>query len=130
MGRPKNPHRPTGRSSAYVENMVAAGIKPEVIARVMDISVETLKKTYAAELEFGQATAVAKVVANVLDIATSNSRQAVSAAALFLKNRAGWTDKQSHEFTGADGKPIETATVTLDAKTVEAIRRRYITNGD
>jgi hypothetical protein len=130
MGRPKRPHRPTGRSSQQVEALTAAGIKPEVIAKTLEISVEQLKKSYADELEYGIANANAKVIRNLYDIATSNSRQAVPAIKLWLTNRAGWTDKSAHEITGADGKPIETATIALDEKTIEAIRRRYIANSD
>lgn len=36
-----------------------------------------------------------------------------AAAFIWLKNRAGWRDKQSHEVTGADGGPIETRTVRV-----------------
>lgn len=130
MPKQKRPHRPTGRSSMTVENLSAAGIKPEVIARVMEITPKELTQHYSTELEYGRETAVARVVKNIVDIATSNSRQAVAAASLFLKNCAGWTDKQSHELTGSNGKPIETAVVSLDEKTIKTIRSRYITNAD
>ena|SRR5215207_7587393 len=130
MARKKPPHRPTARSSTLVENMIAAGLKPTVIAGVLDITTEVLQKEYGAELEFGRARVTSKLIDNLINIGTSNSRQAVAAIALWMKNCAGWSDRSTHELTGPDGRPIEHATVSLDEKAVEAIRRRYITNGD
>lgn len=109
---------------------MAAGIDAKIVAQSLDITTKELETLYADELEFGLSRANARVVQNLLDIATGNTRQAVAAIKLWLTNRAGWTDKSTHELTGPDGKPIETTTVELDEATVEAIRRRYITNTD
>jgi hypothetical protein len=119
-------YRPTSRTSQQVEVLVAAGVKKDVIARTIGCTVSELEKHHQEELDTGLEVANAKVINNVFNTAVGNSRQAMTAASLWLKNRAGWKDKQSHEHTGEDGRPIETATVELDPKAVEAIRRRYI----
>lgn len=110
--------------------MVAGGVEPKIIARVIGCTMKELQEHHSEELETGLATANAKVITNVFDTATGNGRQAMTAAALWLKNRAGWKEKSTHELTGEDGRPIETAQITLDEASIEKIRRRYITNGD
>jgi hypothetical protein len=121
-------HRPTSRTSQQVELLVAAGVDEKTIARVIGCSPAELREHYTEELELGLHTANAKVITNVFNTATSNSRQAMTAASLWLKNRAGWKDKQAHELTGEDGKPIETTQVQLSEEAIERIRRRYITD--
>ena len=37
-----------------------------------------------------------------------------------MKNRFGWTDKQSHEVTGKDGGPVETKSKVLQVVGVDA----------
>jgi len=111
-----------------VETLVAAGTDRKVIARVLGCTLKELEEHYQEELETGLATANAKVVRNVFVTATGNSRNAMTAAALWLKNRAGWKEKTTHEHTGEDGKPIEHAEVQLTEEAIEKIRRRYITD--
>lgn len=125
--RYKKEHRPTGRSSALVEGMVAAGVEPSIIAEAMNITLPELKKAYENELQFGVAKANAKVAANLFRIATGDSRQAVSAAVHWLNNRAGWKTKSDHAISGPDGEPIRSeTTVELSTSTLEAIRKRFI----
>jgi len=121
-------HRPTARTSEQVEILVAGGVDRKVIARVLGCTLKELEEHYQEELEVGLATANAKVMRNVFVTATGNGRQAMTAAALWLKNRAGWKEKTTHEHTGEDGKPIETASVDLSEEAIERIRRRYITD--
>lgn len=121
-------HRPTSRTSQQVETLVAAGVSKKTIARTIGCTLKELEEHYQEELECGLETANARVIANVFNTATGNSRNAMTAAALWLKNKAGWKEKTTHEHTGEDGKPIEHAQVELDPKTIERIRRRYITD--
>lgn len=53
--RPGVEHKPTDRSRSSVQHAIAAGLDPEVIASMMDISLITLKKHYAMELKAGHA---------------------------------------------------------------------------
>jgi hypothetical protein len=113
-----------------VEGLVAAGFEPKHIAGALELPLVQLKEHYAEELEEGLVRANGRVVKNLLDIATSDSRQAVAAIKFWLANKANWVDRSTHEHTGANGEPIQAAIVELDPKTVEAIRRRYISNTD
>jgi hypothetical protein len=110
--------------------MVAAGIDKKIIARVIGCTLTELENFHSEELELGLATANARVVRNVYNLATSNSKQAMTAAAFWLKNRAGWKEKATHELTGADGNPIETAQVDLSPETLDRIRSKYIGDSD
>lgn len=108
--------------------LVAGGVDRKVIARVLGCTLKELEEHYPEELETGLATANAKVMKNVFNTAIGNGRQAMTAASLWLKNRAGWKEKTTHELTGEDGKPIEHASVQLSDEAIEKIRRRYITD--
>lgn len=121
-------YRPTSRTSEQVESLVAGGVDHKVIARVIGCTMKELQEHHSEELETGLATANARVIRNVFVTATGNSRNAMTAAALWLKNKAGWKEKTTHELTGEDGRPIEHAKVELSPEAVEVIRRRYITN--
>ena len=91
-----------------VESLAGRGLNEGQVADALGICRDTLirrKKKYSEfsdALKKGQAKGVAKV-ANALFEQGMNGQTA--AAIFYMKNRAGWTDKQQH--TGPDGGAIQ-----------------------
>ncbi len=103
MGRPEIPI-----DLQQVENLAARGLNEAQVAHALGIHRVTLiarKKKYrdfSDALKRGQAKGIAKI-ANALFEQGMNGQTA--AAIFYMKNRAGWTDKQQH--SGPDGGPIQ-----------------------
>jgi hypothetical protein len=90
MKRGKPPHRPTGKSRREVLEMAGLGLTQQQISAVKGISVPTLTKYYAIELETGETALNAAVARNLYRIATSEKANAVTAAIFWMKTRAKW----------------------------------------
>ena len=82
--------------SEQIANMVkqlsGIGIPHDMICSIADISKPTLYKYYREELDKGKASAVAKVAANLFDMATGNGNRALPAAIFFLKTQGGFRE--------------------------------------
>ena len=107
MGRPA--HKPDPASRRQVEALAGYGIPEAEIGEVLGIDPKTLRKHYRPELWQGHTKANAKVAENLYRRATSENREAVTAAIFWLKTRAGWRESIAHEVSGPDGGPIEVA---------------------
>ncbi len=94
MGRPE--HEPTADQRLLVEALAAYGVKHDLIARMIGISDETLRKHYRNELDFGLANITAKVANSLVQKALSQRADAVNAAKFFLQARSGWAPEQRH----------------------------------
>lgn len=90
-GRPA--HVPTDETRRQVEKLAAYGITHDSIAGIVGISDETLRKHYATELALGKDRVIEKVAGSLIEKATSDRRDAVSAAKFFLSAKAGWAEK-------------------------------------
>jgi len=103
-GQPKTARNPKGGGRAkieidlgQVEKLAAVGLNEGQVADALGISVETLsdrKKTsrdFLDALKRGKAKGVAKVSNALYEQAMSGQ---TAAAIFFMKNRAGWTDRQ------------------------------------
>jgi hypothetical protein len=97
-GRGQPPHKPTEKQRETVRTMTAYGIPQDAIAAVVGISEPTLRKHYAHEIATAQAEANARVALRLFEHATGDS---VAAAIFWMKVRAGWSEKQSIELSGA-----------------------------
>lgn len=86
----QKPHIPTDAVRKQVEAMAAYGIPEWDIARVLGITIPTLRKYYRFELDTGGVKANAQVAKNLFRIATGQGREAVVAAIFWLKTRARW----------------------------------------
>jgi hypothetical protein len=104
-GRPM--HERTEQSIAQVKTLAIAGVRQELIARVLGISVPTLTKHYREELDLATVQANAAVARNLYSKATGNGPNSITAAIFWLKCRAGWKDTSTIEHTGLNGAPIE-----------------------
>ena len=89
-GRPS--HVPTEDYRSQVQTLAIAGTPQELIARVIGISDETLRKYYRDELDTALVKANAAVARNLYRKATGDGQQAVSAARFWLICRAGWKE--------------------------------------
>jgi hypothetical protein len=111
-GAGAKPHSPDPNTQGKVEALALAGIDREIIARVVGMAPETLRKHYVPQLEKGPAMALATVARNLFKQASKDDFRAVDAAKYYLSRRGGeaWKDKQAFEHSGPNGGPIETTT--------------------
>ena len=88
-GRP--PHQPEAKDRQTVEVLAGFGIPALEIARVVGVSINTLKKHYATELENGAAKVEAKLVGNLLRLSNGTDGTALKATMFALQSRFGWS---------------------------------------
>jgi hypothetical protein len=86
-------HRPTEQTRARVAAMVVNGVPQTDIAKAMKVDPKTLRKCYRESLDHGTVLLCAKVVRNLVRIATTGrGAAAVSACRFILGCKAGWRD--------------------------------------
>jgi hypothetical protein len=102
-GRP--PHEPTPALRRLVEHHAATGTLHRQIAKLLGLSLNTLKKHYREELDLGLARANAVVSGTLF---TEAKRGNITACIFWMKTRGNWRESMRVESTGADGGPIET----------------------
>jgi Homeodomain-like domain-containing protein len=90
-------HKPSEKDRLAVETMASHGISQPEIARVVGISVPTLRKWYLDELETAQIKANSKVAQSLFDKAMGTGSGAVTACIFWLKVRARWIEPQPAE---------------------------------
>jgi len=97
-GRPK--HEPNEVTRQTVLMHVAVGTPTLDIAKLLGITLKTLKKHYQEELNFGKAKANASVAGKLFNKAMNGD---TTAAIFWMKASAGWSDRQQVEFSSEDG---------------------------
>jgi hypothetical protein len=95
MGRP--PHQPDPASRRLVEHHAAIGTLHQTIAKLLQISLNTMKKFYAEELELGLARANAVVSGTLF---TEAKKGNITAAIFWMKTRGGWRETARVEHSG------------------------------
>lgn len=95
------PHEPTQQQRGQVEMLAAYGIKQDDIAKLIGVSDVTLRQHYRAELDLGAAKVTAQVANALVKKALSERPDAVNAAKFYLQAKAGWSEKQNVEHSGA-----------------------------
>lgn len=99
---PGKTHKPDEKSRKQVTLMAGIGLRREEIAKILDISKETLLRYYYKELESSVPMLNAQVANNLFNIATSKThRGAVTAAIFWMKTRAKW--KETLDLSNEDG---------------------------
>lgn len=124
------PHVPTEQTREMVKALAACGMPHEAIAATFapPISADTLKRHYAADLEWALDQANAKVAGTMFKMATNvEHKDCQRAGAFWLQNRAGWaTRSESTTNLGLGGgeapgegnvKPTKITVEFVDAKT-------------
>src|SRR6187200_3105883 len=94
-GRP--PHEPDAGTRRLVEHHAAIGTLHKSIAKLLKISLNTLKKHYAEELELGLARANAVVGGTLFSEAKKGN---ITAAIFWMKTRGGWRETAKIEHSG------------------------------
>lgn len=119
----RKPHEPTEKDRKQVTLMAGIGLTHDQIAKVMQISDETLRKYYDEELSTGEAKLTAMVANNLYNIAIGSGQGAVTAAIFWMKTRAGWREVSRNEITGADGGAIKVEGKQVDTDTLDTEQR-------
>jgi hypothetical protein len=112
-------HKPTDENRRLVKMLAAVGARVDDIGTKLGISHDTVLKYYRQELEEGRIDANAQVAQTLFQQAKSGN---IAAMIFWMKTRAGWKEKTTHELVGADGGPIQSATI-LEVVGVEAKSR-------
>lgn len=94
-GRP--PYQRDERTARQVEAMAGYGIPLAMVARVVGIAENTLRKYYLDEVELGATKANAKVIESLFRKATGEGQGAVAAAIFWAKTRCGWRETTVQE---------------------------------
>ena len=102
MGTGRPPHEPTRETRRMVEHHAAIGTPHAQIAKLLALSVNTLKKHYGEELELGLARANAVVSGTLF---TEAKRGNITAAIFWMKTRGGWRETSRVEHS--TNAPIE-----------------------
>ncbi|MBP0496468.1 hypothetical protein [Roseomonas indoligenes] len=102
-------YTPTEEQRRVVKTMAAYGIPQDAIAKVVHCSEPTLRRAYRYELDTAVHEANTRVAQCLYQQATTPG--IVAASIFWLKARAGWREKQVHEISGPEGKPIEPARI-------------------
>lgn len=108
----RRPGRPsfeaTKHQRAEVRALVAFGITEIDIAKYIGVSVPTLRKHFAEELELGAVQANAAVARRLFEKATKDGD--TTCIIWWTKTRMGWSEKRRTELTGQDGGPVQVST--------------------
>jgi len=115
VGRPA--HKPTPETRKAVQGMAAAGLWQYEICQIMGLSENTLVKHYQPELDNGWAATMALASKVVIDQIERGTDKAFDAAKFFLtkRGRGLWSEKNQVELTGANGGPVQTQTLNIEA---------------
>src|SRR5687767_5995576 len=120
-GRP--PHQPDAASRRLVEHHAAIGTPHQTIAKLLQLSLNTLKKHYGGELELGLARANAVVGGRLFEEARKGH---VVAAIFWMKTRGGWRETAKVEHSGGTSLEVRQvdATKLSDATLAELMSAR------
>lgn len=88
-GRPR--HEPTEKDRQIVEILSGYGIPQEKIAPVIGIDTMTLARRYPDEIRRGAAVVEAKLIGNLLRLASGSDGTALKAIMFSLQSRFGWS---------------------------------------
>jgi transcriptional regulator with XRE-family HTH domain len=91
------PHTPTDKDRLAVETMASHGIVQADIAKVIGVSVSTLRRWYSVELETAQIKANSRVAQSLFDKAMGTGSGSVTACIFWLKVRAKWIEPRPED---------------------------------
>jgi hypothetical protein len=116
--RGQKPHIPTEEIRKKVDAMAGYGVPQMLIARVLNISNNTLRKHYLEELETASIRANTAVAQSLFRKATGDGPQSVTAAIFWAKTRMGWkepaTEADSEALLGKKARQAIAAAAVID----------------
>lgn len=95
VGRPR--HEPTDRDRGFVQAATMGGIPQDDIAAAIGVSLNTLRKYYADQIEGAMQRANGAVINTAYHMATSGQHPAMTI--FWLKTRCGWSEKHHVDIT-------------------------------
>ena len=120
-GRPR--HEVTEMSTRQIEMLSGIGVPLDQIGRVVGIDKKTLIKHYREALDVGQAKATSKIAKRLFDIATGESKEALTACIFWLKCRGGWKPPAETEVNVGVDCSTKAALINLPADQEAALSR-------
>lgn len=117
------PHVPTQETRDLVETLSGYGVPQDGIAKLIKVSVPTLTKYYAEEIEVGVLKANAAVAGNLFRIATGDGKAAATAAFFWMKTRARWREVPQEIDVNVNDKRETTEEERLRAMALLVARR-------
>ena len=103
-------HVPTAKSRQGVMYAAGLGLSQESIAKVIGISIDTLRRHYEEELGSAQAVMMSDIQTNLYNIARDPKHKGTVQAGMFLLSKLGgevYKEKKAMELSGPDGKPLQ-----------------------
>lgn len=131
VGRPE--HRPTARGRAQVQAFAGYGLPQRQIALLLGLSINTLRKHYADDLEVGEAQATGKIAQTLYNKAVAGEAWAVC---FWMKARAGWSEKVPDQKVRHEGEVQHQhsgeviLTAEQRASVLAAVRARAVEDAD
>jgi len=105
-----NYHVPTANTRKGVMYAAGLGLSQEAIAKVIGISLPTLRSHYDEELSCAQNVMMADIQANLYNIARDPKHKDSVKSGIFLLSKLGgetYKEKSALELSGPDGKPLQ-----------------------
>jgi hypothetical protein len=122
-GRGRPQHEVTEAMTRQVEMLSGIGVPLDQIGRVVGIDKKTLIKHYREALDVGQAKATSKIAKRLFDIATGESKEALTACIFWLKCRGGWKPPAETEVNVGVDCSTKAALINLPADQEAALSR-------
>jgi hypothetical protein len=112
-------HEPSEKDRKIAETLAGYGIAEIDIARVIGISVSTLRKWYSYELDTGHVTANSKVAQSLFEKAMGMGQGSVTACIFWLKCRAKWVEPKPSDGAMGRKEQLQEAAKTAGGSSVE-----------
>lgn len=121
-------HVPTAKSRKGVMYGAGLGLSQHAIAKVMGISIDTLRSHYEEELASARHVMMSDIQTNLYNVARDPKHKNTVQAGIFLLSKLGgedYKDKKAVELSGPDGRPlqIDQRTQTIDPTLLNAEQR-------
>ena len=121
-------HVPTAKSRQGVMYGAGLGLSQEAIAKVIGISLETLRSHYPDELASARHVMMNDIQTNLYNIARDPKHKGTVQAGIFLLSKLGgeeYKEKRAVELSGPDGRPlqIDQRTQTIDPTLLQPEQR-------
>lgn len=100
-----------------------AGLSNEQCAELAGVNVDFLEKHFNHELTNGKQLTVAKMAGKLIQKGLDGDNACLI---FYLKTQGLWRETQRFEHTGADGRPIATMGVTIDASDLDDDQRAVL----
>jgi hypothetical protein len=120
-GRPK--HEVSEAMTRQIEMLSGIGVPIDQIGRVVGIDKKTIHRHYRDALDIGQAKATSKIAKRLFDIATGESKEALTACIFWLKCRGGWKPPAEMEVNVGIDNSTKSALISLPPDQDAALRR-------